>query len=247
MATVREHYALHLAPLYLWMAGGIEHALRLGTVDVASLSVPARPGDLAVDLGAGFGMHAIPLARMGYSVIAIDTSPELIDELGMHAQGLQIRPIVADLADFRMHVPGLATLILCMGDTLTHLESRDVVVRLFADIAAGLVPGGRFVATFRDYTALPAGEARFIPVRSDDARIQTCFLEDGGDTVLVHDVVHERAGETWTMKVSAYPKLRLDPGWVLQTLQRNGFEAVRDAGPRGMVRIIATRGRAQTA
>jgi len=243
MATVREHYAAHLAPLYLWMAGGIEHALRLGTLDIAPLGLPARHDDLAVDLGAGFGMHAIPLARLGYTVIAIDTSPELIDELGMHAQGLSIRPIVADLIDFRMHVPGQASLILCMGDTLTHLDSKDSVDALFADVAACLAPGGRFVATFRDYTALPAGASRFIPVRSDDTRIQTCFLEDSGDSVLVHDIVHERHGDAWAMKVSAYPKLRLDPDWVAQSLRHRGLAVERDAGPRGMVRLHATRGR----
>jgi SAM-dependent methyltransferase len=241
MATVTEHYALHLAPIYLWMAGGMEHALRLGTLDVASLGLPARHDDLAVDLGAGFGMHAIPLARMGYGVVAIDTSPELIDELGMHADGLAIRPIVADLVDFRMHVPGRASLILCMGDTLTHLDSKETVEQLFADVALALTPGGRFVTTFRDYTILPAGEARFIPVRSDEARIQACFLEEQGDSVFVHDIVHERHGDTWMMKVSAYPKLRLDPLWVAQVLERNGLAVVRDAGPRGMVRIIATR------
>ena len=242
MATVREHYAAHLAPIYLWMAGGIEHALRLGTLDVASLGLPARHDDLAVDLGAGFGMHAIPLARMGYSVIAIDSSPELIDELGIHAQGLSIRPIVADLVDFRMHVPGRAARILCMGDTLTHLDSKDSLERLFADVAACLLPGGRFVATFRDYTRLPAGESRFIPVRSDESRIQTCFLEESGDSVLVHDIVHERHGEAWSMKVSAYPKLRLDPDWVVGELQRHGLVVERSAGPRGMVGITAVRG-----
>jgi hypothetical protein len=130
-----------------------------------------------------------------------------------------------------------------MGDTLTHLDSKDSVERLFADVAACLRPGGRFVATFRDYTTLATGVSRFIPVRSDDARIQTCFLEESGDSVLVHDIVHERHGDAWAMKVSAYPKLRLDPEWVARALANRGLAVERDAGPRGMVRIIATRGR----
>jgi hypothetical protein len=43
-----------------------------------------------------------------------------------------------------------------------------------------------FVATFRDYTTLPAGDARFIPVRSDPDRIHTCFLEEAQQHVRVH-------------------------------------------------------------
>ena len=72
MATVTEHYAAHLAPIYLWMAGGMEAALTAGSTDLAAV----LPGaGLAVDLGAGFGMHSIPLARGGYQVVAVDSSP----------------------------------------------------------------------------------------------------------------------------------------------------------------------------
>jgi 2-polyprenyl-3-methyl-5-hydroxy-6-metoxy-1,4-benzoquinol methylase len=68
-----EHYARLLAPVYLWMAGGLDHALKQGEADVRPF-IPGR--GLAVDLGAGFGMHAIPLARAGWEVLAIDTSQE---------------------------------------------------------------------------------------------------------------------------------------------------------------------------
>src|SRR5512147_3074382 len=101
MATAREHYEQLLAPIDVWMAGGIESALAAGTLDVA----PLAPGDgLAIDLGAGFGMHAIPLARAGYEVVALDTSRELLDVLRANSEGLSIRAIEADLLDFRRHV-----------------------------------------------------------------------------------------------------------------------------------------------
>jgi len=55
MANARTHYEQLLAPIYVWMAGGVESALAAGAQDVA----PLTPGDgLAIDLGAGFGMHA---------------------------------------------------------------------------------------------------------------------------------------------------------------------------------------------
>ena len=55
MATVQAHYANHLVPIYLWMVGGMEAALNAGTADLASW-LPGR--GVAVDLGAGFGMHS---------------------------------------------------------------------------------------------------------------------------------------------------------------------------------------------
>ncbi len=220
------------------MAGGVEAALAAGAQDVA----PLAPGDgLAIDLGAGFGMHAIPLARGGYDVVALDTSRELLDVLRANNAGLPIRAVEADLLDFRRHVSTAASLIVCLGDTLTHLESTDDVERLVRDVAAALRPGGRFVVTFRDYTRPATGDGRFISVRSDANRIHTCFLEEQPDHMLVHDIVHERDGTTWRMHVSSYPKLRLAPVAVAETLRYAGLEPTVAPGARGMVRITAMR------
>jgi SAM-dependent methyltransferase len=238
MTTQQKHYEQLLAPIYVWMAGGVESALAAGAQDVA----PLTPGDgLAIDLGAGFGMHAIPLARAGYEVVALDTSRELLDVLRANSAGLSIRAVEADLLDFRRHVSTAASLIVCLGDTLTHLASTDDVERLVRDVAASLRPGGRFVATFRDYMHPAAGDARFIPVRSDANRIHTCFLEEQPDHMLVHDIVHERDGATWRMKISSYPKLRLAPVAVAETLRYAGLEPTIAPGARGMVRITAVR------
>jgi len=59
--------------------------------------------------------------------------------------------------------------------------------------------------------------------------------------MLVHDIVHERDGATWRMKVSSYPKLRLAPVAVAETLRNAGLEPTVAAGARGMVRITAVR------
>jgi hypothetical protein len=85
------------------------------------------------------------------------------------------------------------------------------------------------------------GNARFIPVKADDARIHTCFLEYESDKVLVHDILNERTEGGWQTKISSYPKLRLAPDALLAELTALGFTAHREAGLRGMVRIIATK------
>jgi SAM-dependent methyltransferase len=242
MNTVADHYARLLAPIYLWMAGGSKNALSAGRADLSALGItPSGDTAAAIDLGSGFGMHAIPLAQLGYAVAAIDSSPILLSELRQLGAGLGIRAIEGDLLDFTAHISAAPALILCMGDTLTHLSSSRDVELLCSRVAASLAPNGRFVATFRDYTHLPSGSARFIPVRSDDDRIHVCFLEEGSDLVLVHDIVHERHGETWSMRVGHYPKLRLSPDFVVRSLQAHGLHVASDQGPRGMVQIVAVR------
>jgi SAM-dependent methyltransferase len=192
-----------------------------------------------VDLGAGFGMHAIPLARAGARVIAVDSSAHLLGELTRQAGDLPITVVQDDLLSVRAHLKEKAALVLCMGDTLTHLPEHTNVDFLVQEVAEALEPGGRFVLSFRDYSEPLLDASRFIPVRSDERRILMCFLEYEEDSVVVNDVLHERNGDAWDTRVSSYRKLRLTPGRVTGSLESFGFEARQEAGPRGMVRIVA--------
>lgn len=237
---VDAHYRTHLAPVYLWMAGGVEAALARGTAEIEALFPDLAPGTNALDLGAGFGMHAIPLARRGCTVLALDSSRLLLDELAARADPRLVRTVEDDLLSFPAHLAGPVDLILCMGDTLNHLCDLRAVEDLFAKVADALRPGGQFVATFRDYSKAALGPARFIPVRSDADRILTCFLEYGRDFVDVHDVLHERDGSQWKMRVSAYRKLRLSPARMAAALRACGLEVRLKPGPAGMVEIVAS-------
>jgi SAM-dependent methyltransferase len=237
---VGEHYANHLGPIYTWMVGDIDAALSRSGAELDALALPWKAGAKAVDLGAGFGLHAIPLARRGFSVLAVDTYDPLLKDLEARADALDIRTVNADLLDFRAHIAAPVDVIMCMGDTLTHLPDRSCVESLFAAAAASLDSGGLFVATFRDYVSAPLqGEARFILVRGDADRILTCYLEYADAVVIVHDLVHQREGGSWRLRVSSYPKLRLSPQWAVERLSILGLTANSDTLPGGMIRITA--------
>lgn len=241
MASVQHHYASHLAPIYVWMAGGLDAALARGTAEVAATLPDVSSGSFAVDLGAGFGMHAIPLARRGCSVLAIDSSSLLLTELKSHGAELPVTAVEDDLLSFQRHLDRKANAVLCMGDTLTHLPDLASVKTLAGLASDSLRSGGKFIATFRDYSSPLQGTERFIHVKSDADRILTCFLEYGVGTVDVHDVLHERQGQAWNPRVSVYRKLRVSPTWVCAALEAEDFHVIAEPGPSGMVRIIATK------
>src|SRR5579863_866903 len=238
--TVADHYEKHLGPIYTWMVGDVDAALSRADAELDALPLPSKAGGTAVDLGTGFGMHAIPLARRGFSVVAIDSYEPLLKELVSRKGSLPIRTVNAELLAFRAHAPQLIDVIVCMGDTLTHLPNHSSVESLFRDVAASLSPGGLFAATFRDYVSAPLqGNARFILVRGDEERVLTCFLEYADTTVTVHDLLHQREGGSWRLRASSYPKLRLSPDWVVERLSSLGLSVRRDTAPGGMIRIAA--------
>jgi hypothetical protein len=242
MATVSDHYDRHLGPIYSWMIGDAGAAIERNREELRALGL--RPGSTgaAVDLGAGPGLHAISLAELGFSVMAIDNCAALVQELESRSGALPIRAVQGDLLEFRRHLQGPVDAILCMGDTLTHLPSRKAVETLLHDVSASLTDDGAFITTFRDYASTTLeGERRFIPVRSDAARSLTCFLEYGEEIVTVYDLLHERTETGTELRVSSYPKLRLPPAWVADTLVALGLSVQQDIAPGGMVRLIARR------
>jgi len=241
MVTVEEHYARHLAPVYLWMAGGFDAAVARGRSEIESVVGNFASGGSAVDLGAGFGMHAIPLANQGYSVLAIDSSATLLELMKDHAGTLSLRTVVDDLLAFREHLDAPVKLILCMGDTLTHLTDMDCVDRLLSLVAEALRPGGQFITSFRDYTIPLTGDSRFIPVKSDNDRILTCFLDYSPKHVTVHDLLHERTDLAWVLRISSYRKIRISPERVAISLRSKGFCVRLEPGLAGMVRLVAKR------
>jgi 2-polyprenyl-3-methyl-5-hydroxy-6-metoxy-1,4-benzoquinol methylase len=243
MASVANHYDRHLGEVYAWMQGGPEAGFARALAELQALGIERVQSQLAVDLGAGFGSHAVPLADLGWSVIAVERCGPLLRELARHAAGRAITIVDSDLSSFSHHLPRAADLILCLGDTLTHLPEPAAVSDLASAITASLGPQGRFVTRFRDYTRALEGDARFITVRGEPTQILSCFLEYGRHEVEVHDLIHRWSGDGWRLSVSSYSKLRLDPRWVAQQLEAHGLHVQSGTAANGMVRIVAQRKR----
>jgi 2-polyprenyl-3-methyl-5-hydroxy-6-metoxy-1,4-benzoquinol methylase len=242
MQTSAAHYETHLGPIYSWMLGDLEAALARSAAEVDDLPLAVANPGAAVDLGAGLGLHTLPLARRGFHVTAIDNCQVLLDELRLRCAGMAVTAWNADLLAFRSFLKAQPQVVLCMGDTLTHLPSMASVESLMDSVAACLPPGGVFATTFRDYaTRTLQGDARFIQVRADANRILTCFLDYAEHVVTVHDVLNERQNDQWRQSVSSYQKLRLAPEWVESRLTALKLKVRRDSTASGMVRIVATK------
>ncbi len=103
--------------------------------------------------------------------------------------------------------------------------------------------GGRLVLTFRDYASREAqGVDRFIPARADESRIFTCFPVYHAESVLVHDLLHERGNDgAGHFRASSYPKLRLDPGPVRDGRATSRFRFEHESTERGLLEMVAIR------
>ncbi|MGD8799417.1 MAG: hypothetical protein PVJ44_12880, partial [Desulfobacterales bacterium] len=147
--------------------------------------------------------------------------------------------ICGDITHFSKYLRANVDLVVCMGDTLTHLAALEKVAALIRQANAALVSGGHMILSFRNLTQTRVGLDRFIPVRSNDTTIFTCFLEYQKDSVQVHDIVYEKKGGQWVLHKSAYRKLIISPEWIRNALHQAEFNTELYNEKNGLIRIIA--------
>ena len=241
MATVGEHYDKVLSDVYSWMFGGFEIAIQRNAEFVIKHNLSPEGSGIAIDLGSGCGFQSIPLAKAGYSVTAIDIDAKLLNELRSNCGELQIKTIRDDLINFDKNTQKGVELIVCMTDTIVHLESKEKVTSLFDKVFEALETKGKFILTFRDLTHEFNELDRFLPVKSDENIIFTCFLEYETEAVKVHDIVYKKLHGEWKLFKSFYRKLRLSKDWVDNKLLDSGFSKIDTIVEKGFVTVIAVK------
>jgi ubiquinone/menaquinone biosynthesis C-methylase UbiE len=222
--SVAEHYQSLLADRYSWMFGSFEQKAAEQEALFKRLSLHHDPKGAALDLGCGSGFQSVALARLGFAVTAVDISERLLQELAQHRGSLPITTIQSDLRDLATFPNASSQVVVCMGDTLTHLPTKADIPVLFREIKRILKPGGKVIISFRDVNAELNGLDRFIPVKSDPDRIMTCVLEFEPETVLVTDLFYERTQTGWSFHKSSYRKIRIAPSAVAEELRQAGLK-----------------------
>lgn len=240
MGDIESHYRDLLAADYLTMLGDFDAQVRADKGLFCGFDLECDTGrDRALDLGAGPGTHSVALAGLGYQVTAVDLSKDLLGELKRRCHGLNVQTIESDMRVLRGRVmPGFA-LAVCLGDTLSHLPSLDDVDLFLKEVWAMLSAGGQLLLGFRDLTSVLEGTDRFIPLAATDTRIMTCFVEDRGEKVEVHDLIHRLVDGEWTLHKGSYSKLRLGQNTVRAQLKSVGYEIVHASTEQGLVKILA--------
>lgn len=168
-----------------------------------------------LEVGAGVGRVALPLAHVGHGVTALDRDPELLAELGRRADaaGVQVGRVEADAADFALTGPAFA-LVLVPMQTIQLLPDAAARTGFLASARRHLAPGGLVAMAIADALegfdaevgVLPAPDVgerdgwRFasqpVAVRElpDAARIERIrqALGPSGERVLCDDVIELR-------------------------------------------------------
>jgi len=241
MSSAKLHYEALLGSVYSWTLSAAGEPVARAAAYLARHGLDRAEHTL--DLGAGFGAHAVALARAGKRVTAVDFDRTLLGELraNLREHAERVRVIEADLlACLRAIEPESFDAVLCLGDTLTHLENADDAQALVREAARCLGRGGRLALSYRDSSGFSAeGVARFREVARDRTRTMHCLLEPvSAERLRVTDIVTELTPEGPRTRLSDYFKLRLAPERLVSWAREAGLREEHRADEGGMLTLV---------
>ena len=147
--------------------------------------VELAAGGAALELAVGTGRVAVPLAARGVPVTGVELSEAMVAQLRAKVDARRIPVVVGDMAHVR--VAGTFSLVYLVFNTISNLLDQSEQVACFANAAAHLGPGGRFVVelTVPDLQRLPVDRAGVV-FEVDEGRVGL----DTYDVVAQHLVSH---------------------------------------------------------
>jgi len=113
----------------------------------------AEAGLRLLDVSAGIGTQALPLALLGHRVTARDLSAGAINRLSREAKArdLSIDAAASDMLRVAETVEGRFDSVLCMDNSLPHLLTDSEISAALGQFHRLLNPGGLVLISVRDY------------------------------------------------------------------------------------------------
>lgn len=170
-----DDFYTDLAHNYEWLfpdeaigSRGTVGATSPGSKDLLERILETLPsGARVLDCACGISADAIALVRRGYNVTASDGSASMVAEARRRSRqfGVEIDIIQSSWQDLPERVPGAFELILCLGNSIVHTETKSNMISSLEGIKKVLSPGGVLVVDSRNWEHLYESRPRIITSR----------------------------------------------------------------------------------
>jgi SAM-dependent methyltransferase len=217
-----------LAPYYDDFTAGYAYEAWIAAIERRALSLGLE-GRRALDLACGTGNSTGPLLARGYSVLACDISPGMIQEARRKYPDRAGSFMVADMRD--LPALGRFDLVLCLDDAINYLLSTDELNAAFGSVARVLSPSGVFAFDLNSLLTYRTAFAEDTVKEGDGVLLawkgetQPTF-EDGEIGSATVAIFTEREDGTWDRRSMRHVQRHHSPQAVRLALARAGLECV---------------------
>ena len=126
-----------------------------------------------LDAGAGTGLYSLILARLGVRVTVVDVSGAMLQQLARNAEmlGAHVETIKSSLENLSVAAPGTTDAIVCLGNTISHVQGDDDLRRVLANFSWILRPDGTLLIQLLNYEKILHDAVRLQNIRERNGTI----------------------------------------------------------------------------
>ncbi len=183
----------------------------------------------ALDIGCGTGSYTLALARSGVKATGMDLSRSMLAAARKNSldYGLDIDFINSNMDKMRCSVDAEFDLILCMGNTLPHLLSKNDLYSMLTGCRQSLNPGGHLVLNLLNYDGILNAKKRIVGISRNKNHEFIRFYDFRKPYVLFNILEIDWTGEKNSHKIIStklYPYTRSE---LCSALMESGFRDFR--------------------
>ncbi len=184
----------------------------------------AKPRTI-LDLGCGTGAIAIPLAQLGYRVIGVDLSEEMLAITYDKAKekGVQVELLHQDMRELEVAAEVDAVVSFC--DSINYLTEGADVYRTFLQVYGALKSGGLFLFDVHSLYKINEvfADSTFTLTEEDVSYIWNCELE--GEAKVYHDLtIFAKEGHLYRRFEEVHVQRGYSHEQLAEWLHQAGFE-----------------------
>lgn len=118
-----------------------------------------------LDLAAGTGNYSIAMAKMGYSVTAVDLDKEMVNRIKEKncEEGTNVNAMVMDMNSVDS-IKEKFDLIICIGNSLVHLDNKEDINNLITKLYKLLNENGILIIQIVNYDRIIEKDIKELPL-----------------------------------------------------------------------------------
>lgn len=122
-----------------------------------------------LDAACGTGQHAVALAKAGFDVVGADLSRPMVEAARRSAEkaGVRAEFMVAGFGELSQKLAGPFDALLCLGNSIPHVNDLAHLEAVLRDFRAVLRPGGLLLIQQRNFDAVLRRRERFLPPQAN--------------------------------------------------------------------------------
>lgn len=182
----------------------------------------------AVDLACGTGSVALILARMGYRVIGVDMSEEMLTVAQQRACEKENMPLFVCQALQEMRLPRGVDMALCALDGLDYILDPNDCKEAIRRVYKALNPGGIFIFDVNTPEKLRAMDGQVFLDEDDDVYCVWRGEFDEETNICSYGMdLFQRQGKTWHRSFEEHQEYAYTAEQLTEYLKAAGFTHIR--------------------